>query len=81
MGDARSEANGRHGSTFKSDFPVLNGEPGKQMRTKKQLTQTNWIGGDARDQTWSRTNALPKCEPSLSKRNQHTSSLCPWNSL
>ena len=65
MGDPRSEANGRHGSTFKADFPVMQGEPGKQMRTKKQLTQTNWIGGDARDQTWSCTNSLPKCEPSL----------------
>ena len=61
MGDARSESNGRHGSTFKTDFPVMKGEPGKQMRTKKQLTQTNWIGGDAKTQTWSCTNSLPKC--------------------
>ena len=61
IGDARSESNGRHGSTFKTDFPVMKGEPGKQMRTKKQLTQTNWIGGDAKTQTWSCTNTLPKC--------------------
>jgi len=59
MGDPRSESNGRHGSTFKSDFQVLGGEPGQQTRTKKQLTQTNWIGGDGRSQTWSCTNDLP----------------------
>ena len=61
IGDARSESNGRHGSTFKTDFTAMHGEAGKQTRTKKQLTQTNWIGGDAKSQTWSCTNDLPKC--------------------